>query len=472
MTRVSLEKAARAIDARLGFHFPYERHADLERALAAAAADSGCDSPEAFIDLIESADCPAAVVDSLVGRISIGETYFFRHAEQFEALSTLALPPILAEKRDESCLSGKRPRLSIWCVAGSSGEEAYSIAILLRSLIPDIDLWDIFLASSDLNPAALVRARKAEYGEWSFRGVSESIRRTWFVRSRKGVFCPLPAVKSMVTIMPFNLAAADWNLPAAGILTPDIVFCRNVLLYFSPTGIEGVLGRLFRCMAMGGWLIVGPSEAMSVMGSKFMAVSLGNTTFFRKPAESETGKVSVVFSGGCGEDSLPTDAIVTLLAKGSSTRKAAPERGTLPVRQDKPGLAQYREARRLADLGMTTEAAAACDLALAADRTDPDYQYFSAILAMERRDLDVAAVVLRRVLYLKPDFIMAHCTLATVEKARGNRIESMRHYRNALVCLGDIADDAIVPESDGIPARRMAMDISRALGQKDKNHER
>ncbi len=463
----TLDRIAQVLDLRVGFHFPHARHADLERSLVAAAADSGAGSLEDFVDLIGREDCPPAIMDKLVGRISVGETYFFRHTEQFEALKNHVLLPLAEARRDEARASGKRPRISLWCAAGSSGEEAYSLAMLLRSFLPDIALWDISIASSDVNPAALSRARKAEYGQWSFRGVPDSIRRTWFAKTEKDRFRVVPDVKSMVSFMRFNLADTAWDLSAAGIPRPDIIFCRNVLLYFSRAGIEGVLRRLFASIAPGGWLVVGPSEAMSVMQSEFETVSFQGTTLFRRPPDGRIDDGSAF--RGQAPRTLPEFPKPRLKSVASPVRPAPPGAAPdpRPDRPGHPGLLDYSEARKLADLGRTEEAGRLCDRALAADRTNPDYQYLHAILAMERRDLDSAASALRRALYLKPDFIMAHYTLGNVEALRGNRAQSMRHYRNALAGLGDLAADAILPESDGIPAGRLALTISRTLNRED-----
>src|SRR5690242_13592906 len=164
-----------AVERVFGLHLREGRLPDLKRALKGAAAELGHADSSACAQLLLSGKLDAASSEVLASHLTIGETYFFRDSDAFAALSTRILPELIAARRRAGEL-----RLRIWSAACCTGEETYSIAILLNQLLPDIADWQVTLLGTDVNPRFLRKAFEGVYGQWSFRNVPEDVRARYF----------------------------------------------------------------------------------------------------------------------------------------------------------------------------------------------------------------------------------------------------------------------------------------------------
>ncbi|WP_141332645.1 protein-glutamate O-methyltransferase CheR [Myxococcus sp. AB025B] len=191
----------------------------------------------------------AAAMDDLLTELTIGETYFFRTPEHFEHLRRVVLPG-LRERH------GQDYSARLWSAACSSGEEPYSLAALMMN-----EGWGqhMTVLATDVSRTALARARRAHYGEWSLRGPwAERMRAHLRPEGRQYILAP--DVKQHVRFSYLNLALDTWPSPDSGIWRLDVVFCRNVLIYFNDATIEAVARRLHASLAEGGCLFTGPSD--------------------------------------------------------------------------------------------------------------------------------------------------------------------------------------------------------------------
>ena len=152
-----LQKVSERIEARTGLHFPPTRFTDLKRGLTQAAHEAGWLNAHGYVESLLTRDLHAADLETLAGTLTIGETHFFRDPRTFEFLETKLLPELIASRRAES------RRLRIWSAGCASGEEAYSIALLLHRLIPDLTEWNITILATDINPKVLARAAAGSY---------------------------------------------------------------------------------------------------------------------------------------------------------------------------------------------------------------------------------------------------------------------------------------------------------------------
>jgi chemotaxis protein methyltransferase CheR len=198
---------------------------------------------------------PAAAGElaALAAELTVGETYFFRHPEQFQALRLRALPALADARRAQRRLRA----LSAGC---ASGEEAWSLAICLQALLGlEREPWDWSVLGVDLNPAALARARLGRYGAWSLRELPEPQREPWLQRSGEE-FEIDPGLRRHVDFQADNLSdagAACWH---AG--PYELVFCRNVLMYLTPAAAAGVVARTCAALAPGGYLFLGHADTL------------------------------------------------------------------------------------------------------------------------------------------------------------------------------------------------------------------
>jgi chemotaxis protein methyltransferase CheR len=428
-----LSAVSQSVEAQLGLHFPPERWTDLERGLGGAAAELGFENVEKCARELVLAKLNHAQVDALAAHLTIGETYFFRDPATFEALASQVFPALAQEKQ------GLAKRLRIWSAGCCTGEEPYSIAIALRRALPDLDDWQITILATDINPQFLRRAAAGVYGQWSFRGVPEETRAAYFRRTPEGRFALLPSVRKMVTFACLNLVEDVYPSLANNTNAMDLIFCRNVLMYFSGEQIRKVVANLRRSLVDGGRLVVSATEASLEVFGEFVSAGIPGITLYRK--ETPAPPVAVV--------PPPSPPLPARL----------PEPVQLPAAKPRPApvapLDHAAEARRLANEGQLAEALAACDRALAEDKLVAPHHYLRGVILQEHNALDEAVAALKRALYLDPDFVIAHFALGHLHVRKGRSREAARCFANARSLLRTCAPDAVLPESDGITAGRL-----------------
>jgi chemotaxis protein methyltransferase CheR len=200
----------------------------------------------------------AAERTRLIDAICTHETRFFREPAQFEYLDRVVLPRWRAEAD-----AGRRPRrVRVWSAACSSGEEPYSLAMLLRAHCPADRGWYVEIVASDLSTRILAHARAAEYRAERLGDIPEAYRRRFVATAPSGDpdrFVIAPVARDVVRFERLNLTAPD--LPLAGRF--DLVFCRNVLIYFEAETKAAVALRVFDRVAPGGYLFLGHAESLN-----------------------------------------------------------------------------------------------------------------------------------------------------------------------------------------------------------------
>lgn len=267
-----------------GLDFPPERRVDLQRGVTAAARELGSQDPAAFAERLLSATATEAQLQVLVDHLTIGETYFFRDKNTFDTLANRILPELVRLRR------GRDQRLRFWSVGCCTGEEPYSLAMLLHQTVPDLSDWQVTLLATDINARFLRKAAAATYGQWSFRDAPAQLRERYFRRSREGLYVLRPEIRRLVTFRHLNLAGEGYPSAVTGTDAMDVILCRNVLMYFTPEQARKVVRNLRRALVAGGWLIVSPSEASHALFPDFAAVNFPGAVFYRKiDAKFEAG---------------------------------------------------------------------------------------------------------------------------------------------------------------------------------------
>lgn len=228
------------------------RRSDLDLAVLEALQAAGVDGAGelcAYLSVAEGRSALAAFLEALTVR----ESHFFRSRAQFDALRAEVIPGLLAARHDAR-------RLRVWSAGCATGEEPYSLAIVLERLLPQIDDWDVLVLATDISAAALETARRGVYRQWSFREVPEDIKQRYFTQ-RGDQFEVLRRIRDRVTFASLNLVADRHPSLLSNTVEMDLVLCRNVLIYFSEAVGARVVGRLCDALAEGGWLVLGPAEA-------------------------------------------------------------------------------------------------------------------------------------------------------------------------------------------------------------------
>jgi chemotaxis protein methyltransferase CheR len=415
------------VAAQIGLRLPRERWPELWLAVSEATGDAG---EEASLDRWLAQSFSRAQIETLARHLAVGETYFFREPDTFEALEHEALPRLIAARR----AAGLR-RLNVWSAGCCSGEETYSLAILIERLVPDSAGWDITLLGTDIHPGFLVRAEQGLYGDWSFRGVAHDVVERHFDAVGPGLHAVRPELKRLVRFSYFNLAEdtdPGWRM--------DLIVCRNVLMYFDPAQSVQVLARLHRCLADDGWLALGAAETPLAPHHGFEKVALHDAVVYRKQP-------------------------IALQAPLEAARAAPP---LLP--RPEPAASPVDEAARLAerarvhaDEGRLAEADRCCRAAIAADKCNPRLHYLHSLILEEAMRFDEAKAALRRALYFGPQFVLGHVGLGRLCERQGERARATRHFETALGLLGLEPAESVLPESDGLSAVQLSAALAARL---------
>ncbi len=452
----------------MGLRFPPERWPDLSRGVARAASELGHSDPESFSAWLLSAVLTRREIETLAGHLTVGETYFFREKRAFEVLETEIVPQWIRSRR------GSDRQLRVWSAGCSTGEEPYSLAILLHRLLPKD--WSLTILATDINARFLSKAVEGVYGPWSFRESPAGAPESHFERLGDSRFRIHPRLRKGVTFSYLNLAGDIYPSVMSNTHAMDVIFCRNVMMYLTPEAAARAARNFHRCLAKDGWLVVSPVESSYIAGVEFETARFPGVAFYKKKSPASPSVA----------DPMPSRALGLPFAETAET--AHPQERKRAVQPDCMlancqsaqalyDLGQYAEAAELlrfelfrnpedaqrmallaracANQGQLIEALAWCDRALVAAKLQPSTHYLRAAILQEQGLLEEAAASFRRVLYLDPDDALAHFALARLNLQKGRLEESEKHFENTLAILSSLPPDAVLEESEGTTTGRL-----------------
>lgn len=214
-----------------------------------------------------------AEFQELTNLLTVNETYFFREEYQLQCLVRSILPEITKRKRPGT-------PIRIWSVPSSSGEEPYSIAIYLSEYWPDIHKWDIELHSSDIDTRILKKAEDAVYVQRQVQYVPADVLSRYFTRQFSGSYTLSDDIRSAVTFSRVNLVDP---VETKSFREFDIVFCRNLLIYFDDVSRRKAADLLYEALNPGGFVCLGHSESMSRISPLFQVRSFPEAIVYQKP---------------------------------------------------------------------------------------------------------------------------------------------------------------------------------------------
>ena len=268
------------ISREIGIRFTSSHHQDMIRGISDASQSLGFSRPIDCMHWLINAPLDKEQVKLLASFLTIGETYFFREKSSFVALEENILPGLIEQRR------GSNRKITIWSAACCTGEEPYSIAISLYRILPDRSSWKIKILATDINTHYLAKANRAIYGEWSFRDVPENIKSIYFKKTQENSFELTTEIKQMVHFEPLNLVDEGFPLGLYTGEKVDIIFCRNVLMYFDPEKQRQVLNKFNTVMSDGGWLVPGLTEISGIFMSTFFPKQYPGAVIFQKISSS------------------------------------------------------------------------------------------------------------------------------------------------------------------------------------------
>jgi chemotaxis protein methyltransferase CheR len=483
----SLAQFSEFVTEHMGFYFPPERRLDLERGMRSISRAFEFDDMESCVQWLVSSPVTQSRIEILASHLTVGETYFFRERPSLDLLEARVLPELIERRRN----SGRRLRL--WSAGCCTGEEAYSIAILLKRLLPDLADWQITILATDINPNFLKKAEDGVYGEWSFRGVPAGLKEKYFAKRHNGRFEILPEIKKMVTFSYLNLMEETYPSLLSNTNAMDIIFCRNVLMYFGSERAKEVVRKLRLSLLDGGWLIVSPCETSHVLYEQFTTVNFPGAILYQK--DNHSSEISAFSFAAQTHSPLeavpsfslsvtPEPAIDTvepqeeaialeiieikeasqdetaygkslLLYEQGCYEEAARILSTLLERDPSDGKAASLLARVYANQGNLAEASRAAEQAVAVDKLNPSYHVLQATILQEQGAVLEATRALQRAVYLEPNFVFAHFALGNLARRQDKVREADRHFDNARTLLSGYSREQVLPEFDGMTAGRL-----------------
>jgi chemotaxis protein methyltransferase CheR len=469
-SEVTFEVLARLVAERTGLAFAPHRCASLEQAARRAMATAELTDLGEFTARLASG---ALSWDPLIAEMTVGETYFFRDVQQFAFVREHVLPAIRASY-------GATHGVRVWSAGCASGEEAFSLGILLR----ERGLFEgAFILGTDLSQAALARARAGEFRKWSLRGLEPQLIEAYFVEVEAGLFALAPAIRECVTFRELNLASVDYPSTINGASRMDLIFCRNVLIYLQPDTIRAVGERLFASLVPGGWLVTGPSDPLlSEAGFEVQTTSVG--VVYRRPEtalrapSSKSRAPEVPRTSRPTPASVPPDAVAPVVLNSAEVEPALhlsheqarqafdaeDQAAVLRLAQERPSdaVGAASRVRALSNSHGARVAEQACAEALLLHPLSGELHYLHGVLLLGRAQFERAAEALRHAIYLDRSLAIAHFTLGSVLAQLEKPALAERAYRNARDCLA-LHGGGPIALGDGISAGGLATAVTQAI---------
>jgi chemotaxis protein methyltransferase CheR len=254
-----------------GLHYDDDAMFLFERRLGDRIEALGLDDYYAYYKYLRFHPQGPSELEEAIERLTTKETYFFRQEYQLRAFRDELLPELYQA-------NAARQRLAIWSAGSATGEEAYTIAILLlESRL--FEGWDLKVVGSDICRGSVTAARRGVYRETAFRTTSPSLRARYFVEGHGGSEI-IPEVKKICHFGQLNLMDGGRSLMVGQV---DVIFCRNVLIYFDMKSRRRVIDGFYERLVPGGYLLLGHSESLLNVSTAFELVHLREDLVYRKP---------------------------------------------------------------------------------------------------------------------------------------------------------------------------------------------
>ncbi len=469
-----LELFQSAIAERLGLRFDDSRLTVLAGGLARRVHARKL-SAGAYLAALAARLEASDELPSLARELTVGETYFFRHVDQFNALRDIAIP----ERLSARAMSRTLRLLSAGC---ATGEEPYSLAIVLRERGPEPG-FDVSVQGLELNPDSLAKAAAGVYSPWSLRETPADVRERWFTREGRD-FRLARTICDSVRFTQHNLIVDAPHLLSPGSL--DVIFCRNVLMYFTQAHAAAIVERFARALAPGGFLFLGHAETLRGLSHSFHLRHTHNTFYYQRRDGADRPDDDSALQWSANQASVATPAqgdwvgpwldtvarsserIRELRDGGAAHAPAtpAPPSESYPPAPDESGLQQPLELLRsdrfadalqamhrlsssekadpaalllraalLTHQGELTEAEQTCRELLRRDDLNAGAHYLLALCSERRDQLPAAVEHGLTAAYLDPDFAMPHLHLGLMARRRLDTDTARRELSHALTLL-------------------------------------
>ncbi|MDB5535470.1 MAG: chemotaxis protein CheR [Devosia sp.] len=258
--------------ARTGMQFGEAKRYYIDRRAADRMAERRVKS---FADYLAILRMEPGEAEQLINSFTVNETYFYREEHQLACLSQSILPEIIRSK-------GPGDRIRIWSMPCSSGEEPYSIAIWLLENWALVDAYNVEIVGSDIDTDIMAQALVADYGQRALMRLPPALIERYFVPSDGGRMRLIEDLRESITFTPANIMDPT-AMARQGRF--DVIFCRNLLIYFDETARMRSVHTLFNSLVPGGFICLGHSESMSRISEQFITRRFADAIVYQRPEQ-------------------------------------------------------------------------------------------------------------------------------------------------------------------------------------------
>jgi chemotaxis protein methyltransferase CheR len=417
---------------------------------------------ESYLRQLRTGDENSPEWQHLIHALTIGETYFLRDKQHFRILRENIVPRILLKRRQDNDL-----RLTICCVGCATGEEPYSIATLLYETVPDITNWDITIIASDVNKRAIEAAKIGIYREWSFRQTLPIFRQRYFTQV-DDEWQIAPRIQAMVTFQRANI------LDGLAVSQADIIFCRHVLMYFSPEHLAQAEAILHKTLSYGGWLLLGQAEALRSKRDDWLLHMFPGTPIYQKADPSvrhQTEPISYPSRPNRPKpqthDNSPHYAEAVKAIHDDNANRAEYHLSELLSEYPDHAQAHILIASMLANRQAYPEAMAHLELALEADGLLADAHYVKGLIQLEQDEESGAIQSFSAAIYCQRDHALASFLLGNLYAQQKDLEKARRNWRNTLRGVKDNEPDAYVSDLSDMTVARLHSLLDKDLSDED-----
>jgi chemotaxis protein methyltransferase CheR len=446
-----------------GLQFEEDRNQSLHLALWQGLQHRGYNSYQEYYNLLKFHPEGRWEIRELLDLITIGETYFFRSKAQFDVLMKFVLPEIIKRK-----ISSRDKLIRAWSAGCSRGDEAYSMAMVMMEVLPSYQDWRISILGTDINRNGLAYAKKAIYGEKDIGYLPKKYLDKYF-KVQGSTYALRPEVSELVQFEYHNLAKDPYI--DERMQNTDLIFCRNVTIYFNPQVTPRVIENFYNCLAEEGYLFLGHTETLWQITNKFERMEFPQTFIYKKrgfPVQEDVMKPFMAVpemnledlthsmalkrpSGSTLSESLPSDGRVEGLTsvKETDTEKNFYLETTLPLKEMEnepfPSFSNHlttqdknhiftclANATLLANEAKYKEAADLLAKVIALDNLRVEAYYLLGVLSYKSGDLEEAEAQFRKVIYVSPDSALAYFNLGNIYLYQRKFSEAAREFKNVI----------------------------------------
>jgi chemotaxis protein methyltransferase CheR len=456
-----------------GIQFEEDRSQSLQDALLERLQHRGYDSYQEYYNLLKFHPEGRLEIRELLDLITIGETYFFRNRAQFNVLMKFVLPEIIQRKEhaQDRCMR-------IWSAGCSRGDEPYSIAIAIMEVLPSLNEWRISILGTDINRNGLACAKEAIYGEKDIVHLPKEYLDKYF-KVQGSTYLLHPDVRKLVQLEYHNLVKDPFI--DERMQNIDLIFCRNVTIYFNGKTTQQVIENFYNCLTEEGYLFLGHTETLWQIPNKFERVEFPQTFIYRKRLsgiqedamkpfmaipETNINDLTQSMTLKCPSGSTlsgPQPSVVRV-ERSISGKDLAAEKSLFlekqkvgrqekpkflvqierPLDQDSPFspdnmITQHQDriftylnsATTLANEAKYKEAAEILAKVIEMDNLSVEAYYLLGVLSYKSGDFKKAEAQFRKVIYADPDLVLAYFNLGNIYLYQRNFNGAAREFRNA-----------------------------------------